>query len=227
VARFIAISGAVRDGLAAGGVDAVRIAVAYPGVSARAPEAPRDWRTECGWPAHVVVAGITGPASHERGRDSLVRLLESIPRNALDRLGVIVLGGHAQGAGEIAGVRAFRAGYVHDVARALAGLDLLLHTGGSDGLGTAVVEAMALGVPSIAYDAGGLGEVIDHGVDGVLVPDGDRAAFAARTAELVLDGARRAALGRAGPACARRYAPEVMVDTILRTYRDVLERSGV
>jgi D-inositol-3-phosphate glycosyltransferase len=154
-------------------------------------------------------------------------LLGLVPHAAAARLAIVVLGGHATGRGELAGVPLYRAGYVHDVPHALAGLDLLLHPGGAEGMGTAVVEAMALGIPTVAFATGGLGEIIEGGVNGVLVPAADLPAFARATGDLVTDATVRAALGRAGPARAKRFSPEAMVDTIEAAYRDVLERSAV
>lgn len=227
VARFIAISEAVRQALRDGRVADERIVVAYPGVSLRQPESGRDWRAECGWPADTVVAGLIGPATLARAAAQLGAVLAALPQAAATRLGLVVLGGHATGRGEIGGVRVFRAGYVHDVPHALAGLDLLLHPGGAEGLGTAVVEGMALGVPTVAFAAGGLGEIIEDGRNGALVPAGDLAAFGRAVATLVTDPGVRRTLGAAGPARARDFSPERMVDTIQTAYRDVLERSVV
>jgi glycosyltransferase involved in cell wall biosynthesis len=227
VARFIAISEAVRDALRDGRVADSRISVAYAGVAPRAPESPRDWRTECGWPEGTVVAGLVGPVARERESARLEALLALLPRAAAAQLGLVVLGGHATGRCEVSGVRAFRAGFVHDVPHALAGLDLLLHPGGAEGLGTAVVEAMALGVPCVAFAAGGLTEIIDDGINGTLVPQGDAPGFARATAHLVVDDRARRRLGDAGPERASGFSPDRMVDAILSAYRDVLERSVV
>lgn len=227
VARFIAISEAVRQALRDGRVADERIVVAYPGVTLLTPESARDWRTECGWPAETVVAGLIGPATLARESAQLGAVLAALPHEITARLGLVVLGGHATGRGEIAGVRIFRAGYVHDVPHALAGLQLLLHPGGAEGLGTAVVEGMALGVPTVAFATGGLGEIIEDGRNGMLVPSGDLPAFGRAVAALVADPDLRRTLGDAGPARAQCFSPDRMVDTIQAAYRDVLERSAV
>lgn len=229
VARFIAISAAVRDALVSGGIAAERITVAYPGVSTALESRPRDWRRECGWEPGTLVAGVIGPLTNDRASARLATLVASIPPSSAARLALVVLGGHASGSGSgsIGGVRAFRAGFVHDVPHALAGLDLLVHPGGAEGLGTAVIEGMALGVPTVAVATGGLGEIIEDGRNGLLVDADDDAAFAHGVATLVDDTTRRRALGAAGPDRARDFGPDRMVDTILAAYRDLLERSKV
>jgi glycosyltransferase involved in cell wall biosynthesis len=150
-----------------------------------------------------------------------------IPPDVAGRMALVGLGGHASGHGEIGGVRAFRAGFVHDVPHALAGLDLLLHPGGAEGLGTAVIEAMALGVPTVAVAAGGLGEIIEDGRNGLLFAPDDDPAFAAGVSLLVGDEERRLALGAAGPERARSFGPDRMVESVLTAYRDSMERSTV
>lgn len=227
VARFIAISAAVRDALVGGGIAADRITVAYPGVSAARPESPRDWRSECGWAPETLLVGVIGPLTGDQMSARLAALIGAIPRDAAQRIALVVLGGQASGHGEIGGVRAFRAGFVHDVPQALAGLDLLLHPGGAEGLGTAVIEGMALGVPTIAVTAGGLGEIIEDGRNGLLFAPDDDAAFADGVSGLVDDATRRRALGAAGPARARNFSPDRMVESVLAAYRDLLERSTV
>lgn len=227
VARFIAISAAVRDALVGGGIAADRITVAYPGVSAALPGIPRDWRRECRWAPETLLAGVIGPLTGDHESARLAALIRTIPRDAAQRIALVVLGGHANGHGEIGGVRAFRAGFVHDVPEALAGLDVLLHPGGAEGLGTAVIEGMALGIPTVAVAAGGLGEIIEDGRNGLLFAPDDDAAFARGVSGLMGDEMRRRALGAAGPERARSFGPGRMVDSILAAYRDQLERSTV
>jgi glycosyltransferase involved in cell wall biosynthesis len=57
---------------------------------------------------------------------------------------------------------------------------------------------MALGLPCLATDCGGVSEAVPDGVCGLLVPPGDATALAAAMARLARDGALRDALGRAG-----------------------------
>lgn len=86
-------------------------------------------------------------------------------------------------------------------ATALADLyaraDVLLMPSHFETLGMAALEAMAHGVPVVAFEAGGLGELIDHGRTGVLVPVGDRDAMVAATVALLTDPAAGRRLGLA------------------------------
>lgn len=227
VARFIAITAAVREALADGGIATDRITLVHPGVVAPVALLKRAWRTECGWPADRVVTGVVGPLTELRHREALEQLIAHFDDPTRARLALVLLGGPSAGRMEIGGMPAYRAGFVHDVPAALAGLDLLLHPGGAEGLGTALVEGMALQVPAVAFAAGGVGEIIAHEGSGLLVPAGDLAGFAGAVARVVANPTQRQALGEAGPAQAARFSAARMVAETLAVYRDVTaERAG-
>jgi glycosyltransferase involved in cell wall biosynthesis len=67
-----------------------------------------------------------------------------------------------------------------------------------EGFGIPAAEAMGCETPVVASDAGGLPEVVEHGVTGLIVPRGDSSALAEAIGALLADPARAAAMGRAG-----------------------------
>ncbi len=67
-----------------------------------------------------------------------------------------------------------------------------------EGFGIPAAEAMGCETPVVASDAGGLPEVVEHGVTGLIVPRGDSNALADAMGSLLADPARRAEMGRAG-----------------------------
>lgn len=227
VSRFIAISEAVREALIASGIDPARVSQVYPGVSRPADVEPRDWRAECGWPADTVVAGITGELATPGGAATVGAIAALLPDSTRARLRVVTLGGRGGGHDRVGEVACYRAGFVHDVHRAIAGLDLLLHSGSADGLGTAVIDAMSFGVPCVAFGGGSVAEVIQDGRTGSLVARGDVPAFARAVAALAEDPALRGRLAEAGRRAAQRFDPGHFVDGVVGVYRDVVERSSV
>ncbi len=91
-----------------------------------------------------------------------------------------------------------------DVADLLAASDVLLFTSTSEGMPAVVIEAGMAGVPVAAFAVGGIPEVIQAGVTGVLASPGDIDGLAARALELLSDPERRAVMGlAASDACAR------------------------
>jgi glycosyltransferase involved in cell wall biosynthesis len=71
-----------------------------------------------------------------------------------------------------------------------------------------VVEALAVGTPVLAMEAGGVSEVVHDGVNGLLVPAGDTDALAAAVRRYFADDALRERLRGAAAASVAAYAPE-------------------
>lgn len=91
-----------------------------------------------------------------------------------------------------------------EVLRAYQAADIFALTpcvtadGDRDGVPNVIVEAMACGLPVVTTDAGGVAEVVQHGVNGLVATPRDVGALARHLAELVTDGQRRRELGEAG-----------------------------
>lgn len=224
VTRFIAISRAVRDAMVGAGIDASRITIVYSGVPAPTVAAARDWRRECHWPANSVICGVVGAMTGEKGVAEVTAIARRLPADAARDTRLVLIGGERADRSTMGGIEVHRPGFLEDVHEAMAGLDVLWHPSSSEGLGTAVIDAMALGVPPVAYATGGLPELIEDGVNGVLVAPGDAVAFAAATSSLIRDEALRARLGSAGPARAAQFGVDRMVEGTRAVYLEALGR---
>jgi glycogen(starch) synthase len=92
-----------------------------------------------------------------------------------------------------------------------------------ESFGLTYLEAMQFGVPVVATTAGGIPEVVAHGVTGELVPPGDRDALRETLAGLMHDGGRRAALGERARDHVRQSGTHVhMAARLAAVYETVL-----
>ena len=108
-------------------------------------------------------------------------------------------------------------GWVSDVHGALEELDLLLvPSSGPEATTRVILEAFAAGVPVIAFDTGGIAEVVRDGVTGILTRSAEEMAREA-VALLAGDPERRIAMARAARAeWERRFTREKFHDCLLR-----------
>lgn len=110
-------------------------------------------------------------------------------------------------------------GQREDVADLLHAADVFALASRYEGLGLALVEAAAAGLPAAATGVGGAREVVRDGESGVLVPVGDPGALGRAIAALLADADRRARMARRAREVAREFALEPMVRAYESLYR--------
>jgi len=92
-----------------------------------------------------------------------------------------------------------------------------------EGLGVAVLEAMAMAKPVVVSNAGGLPEAVAPGETGLIGPAGDPEALAEALVSLLTDRERARKMGEAGRARARReFDKPRVVERIRALYESVL-----
>lgn len=106
-----------------------------------------------------------------------------------------------------------------EVPQQLAGCDILAHTSQWEGLPRAVVQALLLQIPAVAFDIDGTPEVVLDGRTGRLLPLNDLSGFADALCTLAADAELRRKLGRTGREhCLDRFDWKTMVAQLERLY---------
>jgi glycosyltransferase involved in cell wall biosynthesis len=105
-----------------------------------------------------------------------------------------------------------------DVPAVLAAADVLAAPSRNEGMGRAIVEAMALGVPVVGTRVGGIPAVIVDGESGRLVDPENAAALAGALIELALDDRLRAKLGEGAAERSELFSTEVSAARLLAVY---------
>ncbi len=104
--------------------------------------------------------------------------------------------------------------------------DLLMVPSREDNLPNTVLEAMACGTPAVAFDVGGIPEMVRPGKTGWLVPSGRPDLFREAVLSALADPARLVEMGRAcRQAVLEEFTLEIQADRYHRLYRSVLSRS--
>lgn len=187
-------------------------------------------RAELGLTPDTVLIGYLGRLAREKGIERLVEAVAALrgegravdlllvghvdQRNPLDPATVATLertpGVH---------VRPF----TDQVAPVLAALDVLALLSEREGFGSVLIEAGALGVPTVASDIPGCRDAVRDGETGRLVPPTDTARLTAVLRELVAAPELRARLGAAGAAWVRANFDRTAVwDRLLDVYAELL-----
>ena len=161
-------------------------------------------------------------ASADSDGTLLESIVERMSPDARRRARFVTFGGAATGAYEVAGVPAFRAGVVDDIHPALAGVDVMVHLATTEGVGTALIDAMALGVPPVTFAMPGFTAFVDPGRTGVVVPPGDIGGFADALSHIILADTERRTLATRGPERSARFSVERMVERVEQEYRRAL-----
>ena len=103
-------------------------------------------------------------------------------------------------------------GHRPDAVRVMAACDVFVLASLYEGLGVAVMEALALGLPVVATAVGGVPEVVEHGREGLLVPPGRPSELAAALVTLLEDPESRRRMAEA----AAQRGTQLSIDSAVR-----------
>jgi len=177
-------------------------------------------RTELGLADTTVavtcVANLRGEKGHDVLLDAAARLTADHPADEV----TLLLAGQGPLADELAATHARLGlgeavrllGERQDVLDLLFASDVFCLASRHEGLPVALMEALAVGLPVVATSVGGVPELVDDGVEGLLVPSDDPAALAAALGRMVDEPATRGAMA----AAARRRGATVGIEPAAR-----------
>ena len=119
------------------------------------------------------------------------------------------------------------AGERNDILEILSLIDIFVQPSLREGLGLAILEAMACGKPVIATNVGGIPEVVQDRVSGILVPIGDFKALYSAMIELLNNTEKMKEMGNKGKRIfSENFHSEIMVDKIEELYISLIGRKN-
>jgi glycosyltransferase involved in cell wall biosynthesis len=233
---FIAASEAIRLMLVADGIEARRTVTVHEGIDVDhvASGEPVNIHEAFWLPHHAPVVGNVAALVPHKGHRHLIEAAHLVVQEIPDARFVIL------GEGELREqlerqVRdhhlekhVLLPGFRTDVLGCIKGFDLFVMSSVTEGLGTSLLDAMACGKAIVATEAGGIPEVVDDQVTGMLVPARDHKAMAAAIVRVLKDAALRQRMGAAGLARVRaRFTVERMVAETAAVYARVAGKPHV
>ena len=118
-------------------------------------------------------------------------------------------------------------GHSYDLPVDLSRGDLFVFPSEREGLSVAVIEALALGLPVLAAEAGAIRDQVQDDVNGFVLPVGDVADFVSRVEQLLMDPELSRGMGEESCRIAEsQFSQEGMMLGYARLYRNALERSA-
>lgn len=202
-------------------------------------------RRELGLGEDEVTLAVVAQLTPWKGQDDAIRVLAEL--RAEGREATLLLAGSAKFSG--AGTQFDNAAYADglrglaaelgvadrvrflgerdDVPAVLAAADVLLLPSWQEAFGRIAIEAMAMGVPVAATDAGGPAEIVRPGVDGLLLEPRRPDEWARALRPLVDSAETRARMGAAGRERARGFSVPVHAAQVMAMYRDLLQASSL
>ena len=224
---YIAISRGVRDVLIRGGVDAARIDVVPSGIDLEKLKGVRDpgyLREEFGLRAGERVLGNVAALAPHKAQAVLLRAVAMLPGSENVRTFVVGEGSLRSDLERLArelGIeeRVVFTGFRSDALEFIRLCDVFVMSSHLEGLGTSIMDAQALGAPVVATRTGGIPELVEDGVTGLLVPPDSPSLLAAAIARMLGDATLRERCAREAKALSAGYDYRQTVYKTLDVYR--------
>lgn len=235
VDRYVAISRAIRDVLVKDGISGKRIEVVHSGIDLGrfAGVSGKHLREELGLEPGAPVVGCV---AHFAWHKALEYLVDAAPLIAEDIPGsrVVIVGEGSleeeikDRAAESGADRHITfTGFRKDVPELLDMFDVFVMPSVMEGLCTSILDALAMRKPVVASQVGGIPEIIEDGVTGLLIPPRDPAALAAAVARVLGDPELARKLAERGRKKVEdAFSTDAMVEGNIGVYERLLAEHG-
>ena len=229
----IAISSAVAGALRASGVASERITVIPSGTDLERPVSPASPTvlSTLGVPPGAPLVVQVAQLVDHKDPLTFVRAIKNA-RKDVPPLHALLVGSGSLMARVVAAVRAAGLrdtlhvlGYRQDADALLAAADVVTLSSREEGLGTVLLDAMAFGGAIAATRAGGIPEIIDDGVNGLLAPVGDGVGLGTAIARLFGDPALATRLKQAARQKVREFSVDRTAERTLAVYEEACHQS--
>ena len=225
---IVCVSAAIRDVLLRDGIPPEKIEVIHSGVDTekfRAAIPPESYRSRLGIPEKAILVGTVASLVDHKDYPTLLKAARIVTQQH-DNIYFCAAGDgemekdlKAMYDGLGLGDRFRFLGFRQDIGELLNTLDIFVLASKMEGLGTSVLDAMAVELPVIGTRAGGIPEMVDDGETGYLVPPQKPEALANRIIDLAENPQLQERFGQAGRQKVRQFSMEKTASRNIELYR--------
>ena len=230
--RYIAVSAAVARDMVSLGIPAEEIETIYNALEMENFPSGLDRDdlvSELSLPQDILVVGTVARLHKVKGHIYLVRAAAQLVKE-IDNIYFVFVGEGDERDSiqqEIAKLgleeKIRLIGYKHDAARYCSGFDIFCLPSLMEGMGLSILEAMHYGIPVVATNVGGIGEIITDGKNGLLVLPRDPEALVSGIRSLISDRVLCASLGNAGKKRTEEFKLNTMLARTQQVYLDIIK----
>ncbi len=227
-AEVYAAAGSLADELRRHGIDA-NFAQAPFGVDTDQFNPGRrsmEWRRSVGIADDEAVVCFVGRLVWEKGLALFADVLNELQTNGVKFRALVVGDGPTRATlqAKLPGAVFTGPFTAEAIGRALASADVFFDPSATETVGCAAVEAMASGLPVVVAETTGSRDIVRNGVDGIVCPPEDRAAFSLVVRRLIENPVARENLRQAGLRRAGAFRWDTVLGDMLENYNRVLRR---
>ncbi|MCU0821101.1 MAG: glycosyltransferase family 4 protein [Spirochaetes bacterium] len=231
--RFITVSGAIREILIEDGIPAGKISAVHSGV-----DLEQYSRIQCDYlfEEFARIPGLrdkikiinTAALTHQKDHETLIRAMDIVLKSRRDAVLFIAGEGELESrlkklsSGLGLNENIIFTGFRNDPLSLIKFCDFFVLSSRWEGLGTSVIDAMALGKPVIACSTGGTPELISDGINGMLVEKENPLSLAGAILKLAGDTDLRKKYGSEAIRKASDFSIERTVERTIDVYRECL-----
>jgi glycosyltransferase involved in cell wall biosynthesis len=223
---FLGVSNKIREVLVSGGVSPEKVITVHSGIDLdRFVGKTKNGylRKEFSIPPRTVILGNVAALVDHKDQKTLLKAISLIP--ATKKLKLFILG-EGELEQELKKLvhdlqledRVIFTGFRRDIKEFLQFMHIFVLTSKEEGLGTAVLDAMANGLPVVATSAGGIGEMVDHDKGGYLASVGNAVEISECIEKLVSNSALRKRFGEYNLNLVKDFSVQKTIEKTIQAY---------
>ena len=231
IKKIIAVSNFVLQILAPSIIDSRKLSVIHSGIDPAKFKGKSQnlLRSEFKFPAHIKIIGNTAAIAPHKDYFTFIDTAGHLLKRHRDLKFLIIGsdGGEKQLIEEYIDQKKLTdhiilTGFREDIPEIISELDVFLFTSREEGLGTSLLEALASGIPVVCTDAGGVSEIIQHNINGLVSSVGDSQNLANHVSRVLEDPELKDRLIKGGKSVLSDFTKKETAIKTLQIYREVL-----